>query len=214
MMMLQVNEIFKSIQGESSHAGLLCAFVRLTGCNLRCTWCDTEYAFHAGKNMSVDEIVRTVDSYGLSLMEITGGEPLLQEGVYELMQAFLAKNYQVLLETGGSLPLDRVPHQVIKIVDLKCPGSGEESKNLFSNLDLLQPTDEVKFVILDRADYEWSKQILAQYGIHKKAQVLFSPVYDKLALKDLAEWALADNLPVRLQTQLHKVAWGKDTIGV
>ena len=212
--MLQINEIFKSIQGESSHAGLPCAFVRLTGCNLRCTWCDTEYAFHEGKHLSVEEIVRTVDGYGLSLVEITGGEPLLQEGVYDLMQAFLTKGYRVLLETGGSLPLDQVPPEVIKIVDIKCPGSGEESKNLYSNLDLLQPTDEVKFVILDRADYEWSKQILSQYPIHKKAQVLFSPVYDKLALKDLAEWALEDNLPVRLQTQLHKVAWGKDAIGV
>ena len=213
-MMLQVNEIFKSIQGESSRAGLPCAFVRLTGCNLRCSWCDTEYAFHHGKNLSVKEIVHTVDGYGLPLVEITGGEPLLQEGVYDLMQAFLSKNYQVLLETGGSLPLDRVPPQVIKIVDVKCPGSGEESKNLFSNLDLLQATDEVKFVILDRADYEWSKQILSQYSIHKIALVLFSPVYDKLPLKDLAEWMLADNLPVRLQTQLHKVAWGKDALGV
>ena len=157
--MLQINEIFKSIQGESSHTGLPCAFVRLTGCNLRCTWCDTEYAFHEGKTRSFEEIVRTVDGYGLLLVEITGGEPLLQDGVYDLMRAFLAKGYKVLLETGGSLPLDQVPTEVIKIVDIKCPGSGEDSKNLLSNLDLLQATDEVKFVILDPAEKQTSSPV-------------------------------------------------------
>lgn len=212
--MLKINEIFKSIQGESSHAGLPCIFVRLTGCNLRCTYCDTEYAFYEGKEMTVADIVKSVDSCGISLVEITGGEPLLQKEVYPLMQALLEKKYTVMLETGGSLSLEEVPQAVIKIMDLKCPGSGEESRNNYHNLRHLTSKDEVKFVILNRQDYEWCKQILNKYEIHKKAPVLFSPVYDKLDLKDLAKWVLEDNLPVRLQTQLHKVIWSKDAIGV
>jgi 7-carboxy-7-deazaguanine synthase len=212
--MLKINEIFKSIQGESSHAGLPCIFVRLTGCNLRCTYCDTEYAFYEGKEMSVADIVKSVDSCGISLVEITGGEPLLQKEVYPLMQALLEKKYTVMLETGGSLSLEEVPQAVIKIMDLKCPGSGEESRNNYHNLSHLTLQDEVKFVILNRQDYDWCKQILNKYEIHKKAPVLFSPVYDKLDLKDLAKWVLEDNLPVRLQTQLHKVIWSKDAIGV
>ena len=212
--MLKINEIYKSIQGESSHTGLPCVFVRLTGCNLRCSYCDTEYAFYAGKEMAVDEVVRAVEECGISLVEITGGEPLMQKEVYPLMTTLLEKNYTVMLETGGSLAVNEVPPQVIKIVDLKCPGSGEESKNNYQNLQLLTEKDEVKFVILDRSDYEWSRKVMNEYSIHKKAQVLFSPVYEKLDLKDLALWVLEDNLPVRLQTQLHKVIWSKDAIGV
>ncbi|MDA0692255.1 MAG: radical SAM protein [Nitrospinae bacterium] len=212
--MLKIHEIFKSIQGESSHTGLPCVFVRLTGCNLRCTWCDTEYAFYEGKGMTIEDVVDAVDQFGISLVEITGGEPLMQKEAIPLMQTLLGKNYTVMLETGGALPINEVPEQVVKIMDLKCPGSGEESKNNYENLRHLTLKDEVKFVILDREDYDWSKKILNEYSIHKNAQVLFSPVYEKLDLKDLAQWILEDNLPVRLQTQLHKVIWSKDAIGV
>ncbi|MCH8311714.1 MAG: radical SAM protein [Nitrospinae bacterium] len=212
--MLKINEIFKSIQGESSHTGLPCIFVRLTGCNLRCTYCDTEYAFYEGKEMTVTDVVNAVERFGISLVEITGGEPLLQKDVYSLMQTLLEKQFTVMLETGGSLALDEVPQPVIKIMDLKCPGSGEESRNNYENLSGLTLQDEVKFVILNRKDYDWSRKILTKYSIHKRAQVLFSPVYEKLDLKDLAKWVLEDNLSVRLQTQLHKVIWSKDAIGV
>ena len=212
--MLTVNEIFKSIQGESSFTGLSCIFIRLTGCNLRCTWCDTEYAFYEGKPKSVQDIMDAIEPLGISLVEITGGEPLLQDTVYDLINALLAKNYKVLVETGGGVSVQKVPERVIKILDIKCPGSGEASKNLWDNLDHLNPKDEVKFVLADRADYEWSRKILDRYNIHKKVKVLFSPVYDKLDLKELAAWVLEDNLPVRVQTQLHKVIWGKDAIGV
>ena len=212
--MLKINEIFKSIQGESSHTGLPCIFVRLTGCNLRCTYCDTEYAFYEGKEMTVADVVNAVESFGISLVEITGGEPLLQKDVYSLMQTLLEKQFTVMLETGGSLALDEVPQPVIKIMDLKCPGSGEESRNNYENLSGLTLQDEVKFVILNRKDYDWSRKILTKYSIHKRAQVLFSPVYEKLDLRDLAKWVLEDNLSVRLQTQLHKVIWSKDAIGV
>ncbi len=212
--MLKINEIFKSIQGESSHSGLPCVFVRLTGCNLRCTWCDTEYAFYEGKGMTVDDVVDAVDQCGISLVEITGGEPLMQKEAIPLMQTLLGKKYTVMLETGGALPIDEVPEPVIKILDLKCPGSGEVSKNNYENLQHLTLKDEVKFVILDREDYDWSKNILNEYLLPQKAQVLFSPVYEKLDLKDLVQWVLEDNLPVRIQTQLHKVIWSKDAIGV
>lgn len=212
--MLKVNEIYKSIQGESSHTGLPCVFVRLTGCNLRCTWCDTEYAFYEGKGMTVEDVVKAVDQCGIPLVEITGGEPLMQKEVIPLMQILLKKNYTVMLETGGSLPIDEVPKQVLKIMDLKCPGSGEESNNNYDTLKNLTSKDEVKFVILDREDYDWSKKTLIQHDIPNKAQVLFSPVYEKLDLKDLVQWVLEDNLPVRIQTQLHKVIWSKDATGV
>ena len=212
--MLTVNEIFKSIQGESSFTGLPCIFIRLTGCNLRCTWCDTEYAFYEGKPKSVQDIMNAIEPLGVSLVEITGGEPLLQDEVYDLMNALLEKNFQVLVETGGGVSVEKVPERVIKILDVKCPGSGEASKNLWDNLDHLNPADEVKFVLADRADYEWSREVLDRTHIHNKVKVLFSPVYDKLDLKELAAWVLEDNLRVRMQTQLHKVIWGKDAIGV
>lgn len=212
--MLNINEIFKSIQGESSFTGLPCIFIRLTGCNLRCTWCDTEYAFYEGKPKSVQDIMSAIEPLGVPLVEITGGEPLLQEAVYDLMNALLAKNYKVLVETGGGVSVEKVPEQVIKILDIKCPGSREASKNLWDNLDHLNQEDEVKFVLADRADYDWSREVLDRTQIHKKVKVLFSPVYDKLNLKELAAWVLEDSLPVRVQTQLHKVIWGKDAIGV
>jgi len=211
--MLKINEIYASIQGESSHTGLPCVFIRLTGCNLRCSWCDTAYAFYEGNDLTIEETLQKVETFGLPLVEITGGEPLLQENVYPLMEALLKKGYRVMLETGGALPVDKVPERVIKILDIKCPGSGEEKKNHLENLKFLSPHDEVKFVLLDRTDYEWSRDLLQKHNL-STTQVLFSPVYDKLNLKDLVQWILADRLPVRLQTQLHKVIWNKDTIGV
>ena len=212
--MLKINEIYASIQGESSHTGLPCIFIRLTGCNLRCSWCDTAYAFYAGNDLTIEETLQKVDTFGLPLVEITGGEPLLQEDVYPLMEALLKKGYRVMLETSGALPIDKVPQRVIKILDIKCPGSGEEKKNHLENLKLLSPHDEVKFVLLDRADYEWSRDLLRKYDLAPSTQVLFSPVYDKLNLKDLSQWIVKDRLAVRLQTQLHKVIWSKDAIGV
>jgi len=208
--MLQVTEIFKSIQGESSHAGRPCAFVRLTGCR----WCDTEYAFHGGRAMTRPQVLEAVEAFGLDLVEITGGEPLLQPAVHSLMQDFLDRRYTVLLETGGSLPLDGVPAGVHIIMDLKAPGSGETHHNRFENLQRLTFQDEVKCVVKDRADYEWFREILSRHRLDRFTQVLLSPVFGQLELRDLAEWVLADGLPVRLQTQLHKHIWGRDAIGV
>ena len=212
--MIKVNEIYLSVQGESSYMGLPCVFIRLTGCNLRCFWCDTAYAFHEGENMTIDEILRKVRGFGVKLVEITGGEPLMQDKVYPLMRELIAKGHKVMLETGGSISIERVPRDVIKIVDLKCPGSGEQEKNNLENLKLLCPHDEVKFVISDRKDYEWSRDLIKRYKIIETADVLLSPVFEKLKLKDLAKWVLEDQLPVRLQTQLHKIIWDKNTKGV
>ena len=212
--MIKINEIYLSVQGESTHTGLPCIFIRLTGCNLRCSWCDTAYAFHEGKNMSIDEILQKVENFGIHLVEITGGEPLMQDNVYTLMKRLIKKGYKVMLETGGSISLERVPKDVIKIMDLKCPGSGEQEKNNLDNLKLLAPHDEVKFVILDKKDYEWSRDIIKRYNINETAHILISPVFDKLELKEIVKWILEDRLPVRLQTQLHKIIWDKNTIGV
>ena len=212
--MIKINEIYLSVQGESTHTGLPCIFIRLTGCNLRCSWCDTAYAFHEGKNMSIDEILQKVENFGIHLVEITGGEPLMQDNVYTLIRKLIEKGYKVMLETGGSISLERVPKDVIKIMDLKCPGSGEQEKNNLDNLKLLAPHDEVKFVILDKKDYEWSRDIIKKYKINETAHILLSPVFDKLELKEMVKWILEDRLPVRLQTQLHKIIWDKNTIGV
>ena len=212
--MLKVNEIYLSVQGESSYTGLPCVFIRLTGCNLRCIWCDTAYAFYEGKSMSIDEIVGKVKNFGVKLIEITGGEPLMQENVYPLMNGLIEKGFQVLLETGGSLSLEKVPRDIIKIMDIKCPGSGEHKNNNLDNLKFLETKDEVKFVILNRHDYEWSRDLIHKYKIHEIAHILISPVYDKLELKEIVKWILEDKLPVRLQTQLHKAIWDENPIGV
>ena len=212
--MLEVTEIYKSVQGESTYMGLPCVFVRLTGCNLRCVWCDTTHAFHNGKNLSVEQIINQVKSYEVNLVEITGGEPLLQKEVFPLMESLLKNKFKVMLETSGSLPIKSVPREVIKIIDIKCPGSGEDDNNLWGNLDHLSSTDEIKFVIADKVDYEWSKKILQDYALNQKNPILFSPVFEKLKLRNLAEWILEDNLPVRLHTQLHKYIWDKKTTGV
>ena len=203
--MLKVNEIYASIQGESSYSGLPCVFIRLTGCNLRCSWCDTAYAFYEGSDLTLEDIIFQVENFSLPLVEITGGEPLMQENVYPLMNALLDKGYRVMLETGGAISINKVPDEVIKILDIKCPGSGEEKKNHLENLKLLKPHDEVKFVLIDRADYDWSRDLMQKYDLPSSVQVLFSPVYDKLELKDLSKWILKDRLPVRLQTQFQGI---------
>jgi len=213
--LLTINEIFHSIQGESSHAGRPCVFVRLTACDLRCSWCDTPYAFHEGRKMSVDEVVAAVDRTGCPLVEITGGEPLLQEDVYPLMDRLLAAGRTVMLETGGHRPISRVPAAVVKIVDVKCPASGEAAKNDWENLNRLAAHDEVKFVIQDRADYEFARDVIARYDLASRAApVLMSPVHGVLDPKTLSEWILADRLAVRLQLQLHKYIWPADARGV
>ena len=213
--MLTVNEIFYSIQGESSHTGRPCVFVRLTACDLRCSWCDTAYAFEEGEKRSVAEVVAAVDTYGCSLVEITGGEPLLQNDVYPLMDRLLASGKTVLVETGGHLDISRVPSRVVKVVDVKCPGSGESERNDWANLDRLAPHDEAKFVIRDRTDYEFARDAVRRRQLDTRcAVVLFSPVHRVLDPQDLAEWVLEDRLPVRVQLQLHKYIWGDDARGV
>jgi 7-carboxy-7-deazaguanine synthase len=212
---LTINEIFHSIQGESTFAGRACVFVRLTACDLRCSWCDTAYAFHEGTKRSVEDVVAEVERFNCPLVEITGGEPLLQEDVYPLMQRFLDLGRTVMLETGGHRPIGRVPAPVIKIVDVKCPGSGESEKNYWDNLDRLAPHDEVKFVIKDRADYDYARDVVAKYDLAARcAAVLFAPVTGDLHPKILSEWMLADNVPARLQVQLHKIIWPPNTRGV
>jgi 7-carboxy-7-deazaguanine synthase len=212
---LTVNEIFHSIQGESTFAGEPCVFVRLTACDLRCRWCDTPYAFHEGRKMSVDEVVSAVDAYGCPTVEITGGEPLLQTDVYPLMQRLLDSGKTVLVETGGHRSIAHVPAGVIRVMDIKCPGSGESQKNDWSNLSLLTRRDQVKFVIADRADYEWARDVLRRERLDERSgAVLLSPVHGELSLRDLAEWVLADRLPVRLQLQMHKYIWDPQTRGV
>jgi len=213
--MLTINEIFHSIQGESTYAGRPCVFVRLTACDLRCSWCDTPYAFHEGEKRSVSDVVDAVEQYGCPLVEITGGEPLLQEDVYELMNRLLERGRTVLLETGGHRPTTRVPQGVITILDVKCPGSGESARNHAANLDRLSSRDEVKFVVQDRADYEFARDVIARHELPRRAAaILMSPVHGVLDPKLLSEWILADRLPVRLQIQLHKVIWSPTTRGV
>jgi len=213
--MLTVNEIFHSIQGESTRAGTPCVFVRLTACDLRCSWCDTPYAFHEGGKRSVAEVLAEVDRYGCPTVEITGGEPLLQDDVYPLMERLLAQGKTVLIETGGHRSIARVPAGVIRIVDVKCPGSGESHRNDWDNLDRLTATDEVKFVITDRADYEFALAVVRTRSLAARcAAVLFSPVHGVLDPKTLAEWMLADRTPARLQLQLHKFIWSPTQRGV
>ena len=212
---LTINEIFHSIPGESSHTGRPCVFVRLTACDLRCSWCDTPYAFTEGTKMSVEAVVSQVAQYGCGLVEITGGEPLLQRDVYPLMQQLLDAGRTVMLETGGHVSIKDVPSGVIRIVDVKCPGSGESARMHWENLELLTPQDEVKFVLRDRTDYEYARDVLVRHGLAARtAAVLFSPVHDVLPAKDLARWILEDRLAVRLQLQAHKFIWAPDTRGV
>ena len=213
--MLTINEIFHSIQGESTHAGRPCVFVRLTACDLRCRWCDTPYAFHEGRKMSVDEVVADVEARGCPMVEVTGGEPLLQPDVYPLMQRLLDAGKTVLIETGGHRSIAEVPAGVIRIMDVKCPGSGESEKNDWGNLARLTAKDEVKFVIADRRDYEFARDLVLREDLPARVTaVLFSPVHGELDPKLLSQWVIADRLAVRVQLQVHKYIWSPDTRGV
>ena len=213
--MLTVNEIFHSIQGESTHAGRPCVFVRLTACDLRCRWCDTPYAFHEGRKMSVDDVVADVESRGCDVVEVTGGEPLLQADVYPLMQRLLDAGKTVLIETGGHRSIADVPAGVVRIMDVKCPGSGESGRNDWSNLSRLNTSDEVKFVLADRIDYEFARDVTQREQLATRVNaVLFSPVHGVLDPKLLSQWVIEDRLPVRVQLQVHKYIWSPETRGV
>jgi 7-carboxy-7-deazaguanine synthase len=226
---MQITEIYKSIQGESTHAGLPCVFVRLTGCNLRCNWCDSEYTFTGGHRMTIEEVLEEVETLSPGgLVEITGGEPMLQEKeAVPLMQRLLDLGYTVLLETSGERPLARVPKGVVKIVDVKCPNSGEPDSFCMDNLEAIESSDEIKFVLSDRADYEFAREFVARHGLAGRMNaILFSPAFSKAASGDrdtshclldpreLAEWMLADNVPARLGLQLHKFIWDPALKGV
>lgn len=211
---LRITEIFYSIQGESTWAGQPCVFVRLTGCDLRCVWCDTEYSFHGGSRLSIDAIVDQVEAYPTRLVEVTGGEPLLQPGVHDLMARLLDSGRTVLLETGGHRDLSPVDPRVTIICDVKCPDSGMVERNLWRNLDLLKPRDEIKFVVASRRDYLWARDLTRERELGWKHTVLFSPVWGCVEPRDLAEWILEDRLEVRFQLQLHKLLWGPDRKGV
>lgn len=211
---LKVNEIFFSIQGESTYAGLPCVFVRLTYCNLRCSYCDTEYAFYEGKDMSIDEIVDEVKKFNCNLVEVTGGEPLLQKDAFNLLHRLCDEGFKVLLETSGSISIENVDRRVTIVMDLKTPSSKMMHKNLYSNIDFLKPDDEIKFVIGDREDYEWAKDIIKKYNLKYKCKILMGCVFGKLSNLELASWILEDNLPVRFQMQLHKYIWEPERRGV
>ena len=213
-MSLKVNEIYFSIQGESTHAGKPCIFIRLTYCNLRCTYCDTEHAFYEGKDMEISEIMDKIKQWSCNLVEVTGGEPLFQVQCIDLLKELLNQNYKVMLETGGSLPISDVPTEVIRIVDFKCPSSKMEKMNLWSIVNDLQPHDEVKFVIGDRADFDWARNIINKYSLNEICAVLISPVFDEIDPSILGEWILKENLPVRMQLQMHKHIWEPETKGV
>lgn len=215
-----MTEIFHSIQGESTWAGMPCTFVRLTGCPLRCVWCDTAYAFSGGERMSFDAILAAVEAHGCGLVELTGGEPLAQAGAYALVDRLLEAGFTVLVETSGAIDVGLLDPRAHRIMDLKCPGSGEVARNLWSNLDHLTARDEVKFVVADRADYEWARDIIVERDLADRVRdgslnaLLMSPVWGETDLEALARWILEDGLPVRFQTQLHKHIWGADAMGV
>lgn len=211
---MRITEIFHSIQGESSYAGQPCVFIRLTGCPLRCTWCDTDYAFYGGHECSIDEALAKVQTYGCRLVEVTGGEPLAQPETLPLMTRLCDAGYTVLLETSGAVDIAPVDPRAHVILDVKCPGSGMTDRMHWPNLSRLAVKDEAKFVLADRADYDWAREILARYDLASRCMVLFSPVFGSLDVRQLAEWILADRLPVRFQLQMHKYIWAPDMRGV
>jgi 7-carboxy-7-deazaguanine synthase len=207
---LRISEIFHSLQGEADAVGWRSVFVRLTGCPLRCTWCDTEYAFHGGQWRSIDEVLAEVACHEVRHVCVTGGEPLAQKRCLALLERLCDAGYEVSLETSGALDVAVVDARVRKVVDLKAPGSGESARNLWSNLDALLPRDQLKIVIADRTDYEWARERVREHALADRCQVLFSPVHGAIAPRDLAEWILADRLPVRMQVQMHKLLWGAE----
>ncbi|MDP2167427.1 MAG: radical SAM protein [Thermodesulfovibrionales bacterium] len=207
---MKVSEIFTSIQGESSYAGVPCTFIRLSGCNLRCFYCDTAYAYDSGMELTEDEIINEVSIVGVNLVEITGGEPLLQEGVFHLIERLLNDGHLVLIETNGSMSIKDIDPRAVIVLDIKTPQSGMAGEMDLSNLDFLKPKDEVKFVIVDRADYEWAREFISKYSLRDKCKVLFSPAFEFLGPKTLAEWILEDRLDVRLNLQIHKYIFGAE----
>ena len=217
---LRVTEIFHSIQGESTWAGYPCTFIRLTGCPLRCVWCDTEYSFFGGEKITLDDLMAKVRAIGTNVVEITGGEPLIHRNAFVLAQRLLDEGYTVLVETSGAVDVAPLDPRAHKIMDLKCPGSGEVERNLWTNLDHLTERDEIKFVISSRTDYEWARDVVLNRGLAQRKkdgrlrEILFSPVWDSVDFKELADWVLEDHLPVRYQIQLHKVIWGANVHGV
>ena len=217
---LHITEIFHSVQGESTWAGLPCTFIRLTGCPLRCTWCDTEYAFHGGTKMTFEQILETVRGYPTKLVEVTGGEPLAHPGAFPLVEMLLEDGYTVLVETSGAFDVAPLDPRAHKIMDLKCPGSGESARNLWKNLEHLTERDEIKFVVKDRDDYEWTRSTIRERGLDARVDegslraLLVSPVWGDIDLEALAGWILEDGLPVRFQIQVHKLIWGADAKGV
>ncbi|KAA3618360.1 MAG: radical SAM protein [Calditrichaeota bacterium] len=211
---LRINEIFYSIQGESTYAGLPCVFVRLTYCNLRCTYCDTEYAFHEGDWRDFDDIIKEVKKYNCKLVEVTGGEPLLQENVYAFMKRLCDDGFDVMLETGGHMDISRVDKRVRRIVDIKCPDSGESEKNYWQNIDFISENDQIKFVVGSEKDYQFACEIILKNGLKEKCPLLVSPVFGKIDLEELAGWILRDDLGVRMQLQMHKYIWQPDKRGV
>ena len=211
---MRVTEIFYSIQGESSLAGQPCVFVRLTGCPLRCTWCDTEYAFYGGGELPVEDIVAKIQSYGCPLVEVTGGEPLAQQETSVLISTLCDMGYTVLVETSGALDITPIDRRARIILDVKCPGSGMTDRMCWANLDKLSMKDEVKFVLTDRHDYDWARKIIHQYDLVSRCPILISPAFGTLEPRHLAEWMLADRLPVRFQLQIHKFIWAPDMRGV
>ena len=213
-MSLKVNEIYYSIQGESTHVGRPCIFIRLTYCNLRCSYCDTEYAFYEGKEIEIPEIMAKIKQWNCNLVEVTGGEPLFQDECIDLLNELTNQNYEVLLETGGSLSISDVPIEIVRIVDFKCPSSGMEKKNLWSIVNDLQPHDEVKFVIGDREDFNWAKEMLNKYSLNEKCSILFSPTFGKIDPSLIVEWILEGDIPVRMQLQMHKHIWESEEKGV
>lgn len=212
--LLMVNEIFHSIQGESSKAGMPCVFVRLTYCNLRCSYCDTEYAFQEGIEMPEEDILNEVSKYSCRLVEITGGEPLFQQGTYSLLTKLCDSGYEVLLETSGSMPIKDVDKRVKIIMDLKCPSSNMINKNLYENIEYLKSIDEIKFVIGNKEDYDWAKSIIEKFNLTDRFEVLISPVFGRIEPPTLSEWVLRDKLNARFQLQLHKHIWNPEMRGV
>ena len=214
--MLRITEMFRSIQGESTHAGRPCTFVRLTGCPMRCTWCDSEYTFSGGEHFTIDDIMRNVRDFGCKLVEITGGEPLAQREAFDLIKRLCDENFEVLIETGGYVSTEEVDRRAKIILDIKCPASSEAERNHWPNLNRLRPDlDEVKFVIVDRNDWEFAKKIIAEYDLEKSAKaVLISPAWGLIDLPALASWIADSGLNVRMQLQLHKYIWGPDVQGV
>lgn len=211
---MKVNEIFHSIQGETTYAGMVCSFIRLTGCNLRCSYCDTTYAYYEGVEMTPKDILRRVAEFGTSLVMITGGEPLLSPELNQLVDSLARHNYHILVETNGSLDIGRIDERAVRIVDIKCPSSRMSEFIYWDNLNKLNPNDQVKFVIGDRDDYQWAKEIVTRNRLAEKLPVLVSPVFGKMEPRMLANWIIDDNLKVRFQLQLHKYIWGRDQRGV